>query len=231
MGYGIHGLRITFELHKQGLFNGLKTVIELGSQDIMEQEYAADLLEANFMWQATGDKINPEMLYRCLGFQTYKCIDADGRSGALIFDLNKNIYDVYGYRDQFDFVTNHGTTEHCFDQVNVFRNIHNLCRVGGLMIHGIPFYGYLNHGFYNYNPFFFENLAVANNYKILGMYLNVNKKKGDLLPYSYDLMEVLQNTSSLESMAILLFVILQKEIDDKEFNIPFDRRYVVSSLL
>ncbi|WP_445246635.1 hypothetical protein [Microcoleus sp. OTE_8_concoct_300] len=230
MGYGIHGLRITADLHKQGLFNGLKTVIELGSQDIMEPEYAQNLLKTDFSWQATANQINCEIFYRCLGFQTYKCIDADGRYGALVFDLNKNISDIYGYREQFDLVTNHGTTEHCFNQVNVFQNIHNLCGLGGLMIHGIPFYGYLNHGFYNYNPLFFETLAVANNYKMIGMYLNVNKKKGDLVPYSYDLMEVLQNTSSLSSMAILLFVVMRKQIE-KEFKVPFDRHYAVSSLL
>lgn len=97
------------------------------------------------------------------------------------------------------------------------------------MIHEIPFYGYLNHGFYNYNPLFLETLAVANNYKMIGMYLNVNKKKGDLVPYSY-LMEVLQNTSSLSSMAILLFVVMRKQIE-KEFKVPFDRHYAVSSLL
>jgi hypothetical protein len=131
MGYGIHGLRITADLHKQGLFNSLKTVIELGSKHIMEPEYAQSLLKTDFSWQATGHQINCEIFYRCLGFQTYKCIDADGRYGDLVFDLNKNISDIYGYREQFDLVTNHGTTEHCFNQVNVFQNIHNLCGLGG----------------------------------------------------------------------------------------------------
>lgn len=59
--------------------------------------------------------ITPEVMYKSLGFTVYKCIDADGRHDALMFDLNHDISREYHFLEQFDLVTNHGTAEHVFD--------------------------------------------------------------------------------------------------------------------
>ena len=38
------------------------------------------------------------------------------------------------------------------------------------MLHIVPFEGYFNHGFFNYNPIFFYDLAIYNNYEIIGFW-------------------------------------------------------------
>jgi hypothetical protein len=49
----------------------------------------------------------------------------------LCVDLNGPVY--LGRR--FDYVVNNGTSEHIFDQANIFRLIHDATKLGGVMIH------------------------------------------------------------------------------------------------
>ncbi len=104
---------------------------------------------------------------KAIGYGKYTCIDVNDRYGALQMDLNYVLSEKYGFRDEFDLVTNNGTGEHVFDQASVFRNVHALARVNGLMVHVLPFHNYTNHGFYNFQPVLFHDLAEANHYKIL----------------------------------------------------------------
>ncbi len=45
--------------------------------------------------------------------------------------------------------------------------MHDLTKTDGVMLFVLPFYNWLNHGFYNYNPLLFVDLATAYNYDIL----------------------------------------------------------------
>ena len=111
-----------------------------------------------------------------LGFD-YSSIDIDGSSGAIPLDLN---YDDAPpeTRGKFDLVVNAGTTEHVANQVNAFKIIHDLTRVGGLMIHNLPSQGMPNHGLINYNPKFFWMLGRSNGYRLV--YFNFHP---DIQPY------------------------------------------------
>ena len=60
-------------------------------------------------------------LYEWLGVTEYDSIDADGLYGAHVFDLNKDIGESYNFKKQYDLVTNHGTTEHVFNQYRCFK--------------------------------------------------------------------------------------------------------------
>ena len=228
MGISIHSLQLIFTLSKDGYFRDCKSVIEIGSQDIHSNhgQVMAALERLDGLKHGKDEVITPEALYKTLGFERYQCIDADGRHNALVFDLNKDIRQTYHYSEQFDLVTNHGTTEHCFDQLHAFQNIHNLCAVGGLMIHGLPFQGYLNHGFYNYQPSFFYDLAAANSYSLIGLYLNIDSTVGDITPYSDELMNFILTPPGTN---MLLFVVLKKTLG-QEFRIPFNGIYLESNL-
>jgi len=222
MGIGIQALQLTFSLWQDGSFKESSSIIEIGSQDI----HAKDDIVASKIQKLTGKrpssgKVTAKMLYQSLGIKNYKCIDADGMNDALIFDLNTNIRETTGFSEQFDIVTNHGTTEHCFDQMNAFKNIHELCKQSGIMIHGLPFQGYLNHGFYNYHPKFYHDLALSNGYSMMGMYLNIHSTLGDITPYSDELMNYIHTPPGTD---MLLFVVLRKN-GSKDFVTPFDKKY------
>ncbi len=107
--------------------------------------------------------------YRLLGFSDYAAIDVNERYGSLVMDLNKDLRKSYDYRECFSLVTNNGTGEHVFNQDTIYRNVHQLTREGGVMIHVQPFIDYVNHGFFSIHPNLYHALAVANDYAILAM--------------------------------------------------------------
>lgn len=119
-----------------------------------------------------GNKKNPNGVYKDY-FQSigidHTSIDWNGEDGALNLDLRQPI-DL----PPFDMVTNIGTTEHVSDQRAVWRNIHNLLKVGGVLASVTPMYGdWWWHGEYYPTPAFFEQFA-NNGYRI--DYLDIGRK-------------------------------------------------------
>jgi hypothetical protein len=202
-------------------------VIELGSQDLHpKQDDVAGLLSRLVGRPRNPDTvITPEVMYKSLGFTVYKCIDTDGRHNALMFDLNHDISREYQFLEQFDLVTNHGTTEHVFDQCRVFQNIHNLCAANGVIFHEVPFQRWLNHGLYNYQPTFFYDLASANHYDLLGMHLGL-VSVGDITPYSDELARAFFKTG----IDMELLVVLRKTREE-DFHNPYNGKYLETCLL
>ena len=151
--------------------------LELGQQQI-NPEVPANVVH-KFLETTTGNSVLAADLYReyfvdgnrriADGFQgsrfAYRCIDLVEADMVIYADLNRwNVPEEL--RGKFDLVTNMGTSEHVFNQENVFRVVHDLCRPNGTMFHSVPAIGYLNHGLINYHPAFFVLLAEANEYEI-----------------------------------------------------------------
>jgi len=93
---------------------------------------------------------------------SYTVIDLEQGPRRYCLDLNG----LVSLQRQFDCVINNGTSEHVFDQANVYRAIHDHTRPGGIMIHWTPCLGWVNHGLYNVQPGFFFDLAAANAYDV-----------------------------------------------------------------
>lgn len=97
------------------------------------------------------------------GVQEHISIDWNGQNGALKKDLSRPIDE---WKNYFDMVTNYGTSEHVSDQYQVFRNIHNFCKVGGAMVHSVPIIGgWKTHCDFHYNTEFFDLLSKETGYK------------------------------------------------------------------
>ncbi len=128
----------------------------------------ARLLELGAM-SPQAQKPHTASYFKALGFASYDAIDVNSLYGSLIMDLNVDLHEVYEYRRTFDLVTNSGTGEHIFNQAAVFKNMHQLTNVGGIMVWILPFYNWMNHGFFNFNPLLFADLAAANEYQVLRM--------------------------------------------------------------
>ena len=97
-----------------------------------------------------------------LGAGRYEAIDGNGR-GTIEADLNKPLLMAVG---QFDLVTDFGTGEHIFDQAQVWKTLHNLCKVGGHIIVDRPSEGYYGHCFYLINEGLIRDIAEANDYHL-----------------------------------------------------------------
>lgn len=97
-------------------------------------------------------------------------IDLNGKDGALSLDLQEPLPASIG---TFDIIINGGTTEHVGRQYECFKNIHNICRIDGLMFHQVPEVGsWLRHGLYHYNEAFFKDLAKSARYSEVEIHID-----------------------------------------------------------
>jgi hypothetical protein len=98
-----------------------------------------------------------------LDYRSITAIDLHGTPSALRYNLNEPV----SMDRQFHVVINTGTAEHVFNVFQFFRTVHECTCPGGLMIHAFPFMGWLDHGFYNFNPTLIADLAAANQYVLM----------------------------------------------------------------
>lgn len=199
---------------------GPKTVVELGNQ--------------TFRAGVPGIKTTEEF-YRSRGYTTYKCIDVNSKYGALMMDINKDLRKVYQFDETFELVTNNGTGEHLFNQYMVFKNIHQLCVVGGLMLHVMPFVNWMNHGFYNFHPILYVDLALANGYDLKGLLLANRWGKATNIkdpvywrepkqsPAIRDAVRHIQNNDRNEHNVMVVAIL--KKCHDDEFRMPIQGKY------
>lgn len=165
-------------------------------------------------------------------------IDFNGTPEALRHDLNQplNLTEkrgqfcspVFGYQDnfqpqRFDVVLNNGTAEHIFNIGQVFRTIHDHCEVGGLMIHDCPFTGWIDHGFYTLQPGLFYDLAAANGYEVVRVYLTELRSNMVILVEGRDHIPVLAETGKIP-MGASLVVVLRKLVAGA-FRLPMQGYY------
>jgi len=96
----------------------------------------------------------------------YHSIDIVDGLKTTIFDLNRDtIPDEW--RGKFEFVMNCGTLEHLVNQSNALEFIHECLAEKAIWFDQPPSVGFLNHGYYNFNPLFYLDWAAANNYELI----------------------------------------------------------------
>jgi hypothetical protein len=233
MGLGPTILSLYHQLKVLGAFDGIDSVVELGSQGV----WCPDRRLLVGLFQAFGRPVPPDNelslyinntgtgrapsrhLHEKLGFK-YTCVDIDGNFGSLTYDINFDSVPPE-HRAKYGLTTNHGTTEHLLNQYNAFKMIHDFTAPGGLMLHALPFTVHLEHGFFNYQPNLFEALARFNSYKTLGVWVGPDWTLSSLVPWEPRLLEFL----TLNAKTTHLLVVLQKKLHDKEFCMPVQGVY------
>lgn len=148
----------SIELLSKYITNDIKSVVELGAQNLYDKSYGNRTPYANEFYE------NLDI--------DYTCIDLNGENNALKIDLSQD-HIVDG---QFDLVTDFGTSEHVGTNgrhdINAIRNCwatkHKLLKAGGLMINENPMTGnWPGHGFNYYTIEFYHRLADRQGYHIL----------------------------------------------------------------
>jgi SAM-dependent methyltransferase len=212
MGINAEFVLLLLELRRRGELRGDR-VIELGAQDVSASpNVVARLLERGGL----GPERAPFAadLYARFGLSHYASVDTSGYLNSIPLDLNRDL-ELQGLTETYDLVTNAGTLEHCFDQMAAFRNMHNLCRPGGMMLHVMPSQGQVNHAFFNYHPRFVWELSHANSYDVLAFYFTIDFRPV-LIRYTADAFR------SHEDRDVMLYVALRK-VRDQAFLTPTDR--------
>jgi hypothetical protein len=229
MGLGPPVLALYYQLKRLGVFEGVTDVMELGAQNvwcpkagIVKKLFEAfgkppptpDMLDRFANWKGSGME-----LYTALGF-TYHCIDLDPQFNSIALDLNFDPCPPE-HVGKYGFVTNHGTSEHILNQYNVFKVMHDLTMTGGFMLHAVPFTVHLEHGFFNYQPNFFDALARYNSYDVSGIWVGPGWQVASIIPWEPDLLDYLV----LNAQTTHLLVALMQKKYDKRFCVPFQGVY------
>lgn len=158
-----------------------------------------------------------------LDYEDYHAIDLGGSGNAMKLDLNHEIK----LDRQYDIVIDFGTAEHVFNVYQLFKTVHEVTKPGGFIFHGLPFHGWVDHGFFNFQPTFFLDLAAANNYQIkILVYRNVETNQ--VIPIQ-NREQIGQTFKSVQlNGSGSLFVAYQKADTESDFKIPMQGYYAGS---
>jgi hypothetical protein len=183
--------------------------------ELTKRLHALDLSDVNDNFAAV--KIFYEVFFSPDNMQA---VDLQGTTTALRLDLNVPI----SLDRRFGVVINHGTAEHIFNIAQVFATMHHYTLPGGLMIHESPFTGWIEHGFYNLQPTLFFDLAAANHYGLLGMFIE------DLTANTLTQINSRESVYELATAKAIpentmLFVVFAKSDTDRAFKTPMQGYY------
>src|SRR5437588_5894902 len=229
MGLGPPVLALYRQLRAAGVFDGITEVMELGAQNVWcpQSELVKSLFKALSKPDATAEMLSRFAnwkgsgleLYTALGFN-YRCVDLDPQFNSIPLDLNFDPCPPE-HMGKYGFVTNHGTSEHILNQYNVFKVMHDFTKPGGYMLHAVPFTVHLEHGFFNYQPNFFEALARYNSYEVHGVWVGPGWQANSFIPWEPNLLDYLV----IDSKTTHLLVVLLQKMYDKPFCVPFQGIY------
>ena len=148
LGIGRGPLSLLYALKREYPFHG--SLLELGKQSLYVNAVELPELAARFghtidvddiRMTADGEYVpgtyDDVVLFKKLGFEEVKSLDHDSYEGAdFIHDLNTPIPD--SLKGRFDFIYDGGTVEHIFDTPQCLRNIYDLLKPGGVIMHCSP---------------------------------------------------------------------------------------------
>jgi len=155
-----------------------------------------------------------------LDYRSITAIDFHGTPNALRYDLNAPV----PMNRQFQVVINNGTAEHVFNVCQFLKTVHECTCPGGVMIHAFPFMGWLDHGFYNFNPTLIADLAAANQYiRMLWAY-------GEISPFRIVQIGNIEQVHEMKKQGELhensvLYVVMRKPQQEKPFVLPMQGYY------
>lgn len=204
------------------------SVIELGNQRFKTDKKLKEKVYS-ILNIPSATPTSVKEFYESIGFHKYLAIDVNTEKDAIALDLNLDLKKEYNFDEQYDLVTNNGTGEHIFNQYTVFKNIHNLCKVNGIIIHNLPFTGYIDHGFYNFQPNLFVEIARSNKYQMKDLWIGSSDgdriEKIDLNAGYYKNNDFLKKFDMNNWNQNLLVVAIMKKISNDEFRMPFQNIY------
>jgi SAM-dependent methyltransferase len=166
-------------------------------------------------------------LYARLGFDAVESVDVSGFEGCThLLDLNTPGV-PHALRQRFDVVYNGGTLEHVFDVRTALRNVYELLRIGGLVVHVSPVDGWVDHGFYQISPTLLADYYHANRFDILEMRLieTSESRPDEAMSHPYIPGEPMRPRSADPASRSLLYASFRKRPDSTWDAVPHQRHY------
>jgi len=127
--------------------------------------------------------VDAQSLFAAMGMR-FTAVDlVASRGSERIVNLNEPLEpDLVG---AFDVVLDAGTMEHCFNVGQAVRNIIDMAKVGGFVIHLNPM-AMINHGFFNFSPTFYHDFYGQNGHQLVSPIYGVSVNGIDVKSYKVE---------------------------------------------
>ena len=184
--------------------------------------------------QESDVKFDDSEFFGALGFSSVESCDVSAYQGSgIVVDLNKPVPPEM--HEKYDVIFDGGTSEHIFDQVTLFTNLHKMLKVGGKIIHLSPSSGHVDHGFYMYSPTMFWEYYHSNQYELDTTYVfryepRAPRKKNSWEVYDYT-PGSLYWMSNRSSKPLGVFVVARKTEDSISGALPQQGKFAKSWVL
>ncbi len=176
-----------------------------------------------------GDSIDDKTFFHKIGFENVESCDySDFQEADHVFDLNLPV--PSHLHNKFDVIVDMGTTEHIFNLPQVLKNLHDMLKVGGRVIHMLPSSNWVDHGFYMFSPTLFHDYYSANNWKIETSRIIEITRRHNVDPWKvYDYMpgglDSLSSGGFDKGYLLNIFFVVAKTMQSTAGNIPQQSRY------
>ena len=160
------------------------------------------------------EKYADNILFENFNLESLNSLDYSKFENAdIICDLNEPIEKT---NSQFDTILDFGTSEHVFDISQCFKNISDLCKINGHIIHCLPANNNCGHGFWQFSPeLFFAMYNKKNGFENTEIFLiNLFDKKNWYKVNKQKLGERLE----LNSSEPLYVLVKTKKIENNYFK-------------
>jgi SAM-dependent methyltransferase len=164
---GIDQHNLAFLAHAQDLGVSFERTLAIGRQALFVEDRALESfrrlrglppLQMPLAQPGRPPYFEP-LIEQWFGGRQVDAVDASPYENAkLIHDMNEPWPADSAARGQYDAVLDYGCLEHVFNFPVAWRNLVDLCRVGGHILHALPANNLSGHGFYQFSPELFFNL-------------------------------------------------------------------------
>ncbi len=184
MGIDIHNLN--FLAHAQDLGVRYERTLAIGRQALFIEPFELEDHRrlrglpplAEPARAAGAPRYFEPLMQQWLGAHAAESVDASAYEHAThLHDMNLPWPEPSAQRGAYDAVLDFGCLEHVFNFPVAWRNVVDVCKVGGHVLHALPANNLAGHGFYQFSPELFFNLyRAANGFELRGLWFAV---KGD----------------------------------------------------
>jgi len=165
MGIGIHPFNfLRYALKRSGSFGKTATI---GRQNLNLRTNRCINKMFNFAEIVDYGEFCEKLLLTHFGSVKVDSYDYSDYQGATFtYDLNMPPpSNLTGPEYLYDTIIDSGSLEHIFNIPQAFKNISNMCKIGGTIIHALPANNFCGHGFWQMSPeLFFSLYSEANGY-------------------------------------------------------------------
>jgi hypothetical protein len=169
------------------------SILQLGRQDTFitseEMQEISKKFNINLQSLAKGssrtdskDRVDDVTLFQSLGFDRVESIDySDFENPTHVHDFNLSV--PVELHKQYDVIYDGGSLEHIFNFPQSLKNVFDLLKVGGVVIHASPSSNHVDHGFYMFSPTLFYDYYQSNGFEIVKSYIFEYEASHDKKPW------------------------------------------------